>query len=416
MVISVIGLGKLGLCTAACFASAGYRVYGFDINKVLIKTLKKGEVPFFEPGLKDLLNRVKNNLYVTYNIEEAIEDAKIIFIIVPTPSNKDGAFSNEFILRALNNILPIVKKKKDFVIIDIVSTVMPGSGEHELIPYIERLTEKKVGCDIGYVYNPEFIAIGSVIKDFLNPDVVLIGESDKRSGDFVADIYKNVCENNPYIARTSIINAEIAKLCINCFCTMKISFANFLAELVDKIPNASAKEITSIIGQDSRIGIKYISPGLGFGGPCFPRDNEAFIKFALDLQKKAPLQEAVIEINNKQVKRAVDKICSEILKMKKTSVVVSLLGLAYKPYTYLTERSQQLEVAKALLEKENISELRVYDPLVNENYGWIKSESLEECVDKADIVAILTPYPEFLDVESWKKLIKPEGKIINFWS
>jgi UDP-N-acetyl-D-mannosaminuronate dehydrogenase len=102
--------------------------------------------------------------------------------------------------------------------------------------------------------------------------------------------------------------------------------------------------------------------------------------------------------------------------MKKTSVVVSLLGLAYKPYTYLTERSQQLEVAKALLEKENISELRVYDPLVNENYGWIKSESLEECVDKADIVAILTPYPEFLDVESWKKLIKPEGKIINFWS
>ncbi len=415
MKLCVVGLGKLGLCTAACFAKAGYFVFGVDVNENLINSVKQKRAPFFEPGLQELLEEVKDNLYVTLSYEEAVNNAKVIFIIVPTPSNPDGSFTNKFILKVISEISPFIKQMNDFVVVDVVSTVMPGSGENELIPALERQTGKKVGRDLGYIYNPEFIAIGSVIKDFLNPDIVLVGESDEESGNIIEEIYENVCENTPYIARTSIINAEVAKLCINCFCTMKISFANFLAELLDNIPNASANEVTKIIGHDSRIGTKYISPGLGFGGPCFPRDNEAFIKFASTVEKRAKLQEAVVEINNRQVERVVEKINKQI-ERKNPKPIVALLGLAYKPFTYLTERSQQMEVARRIAEIKNFKELRVFDPLVEENYGWKKSKSLEECVKDADIVAILTPYPEFLNVNLWKGLMNPEGIILNFWS
>ena len=292
---------------------------------------------------------------------------------------------------------------------------MPTSGESQLIPMLEDMTYKKVKKDFGYIYNPEFIAIGSVIKDFLNPDLVLIGESDKRSGDVIEGIYKQVCKNTPYIARTSIINAEAAKLCINCFCTMKISFANFLAELLDNVPGASAKEVTSIIGKDTRIGEKYISPGLGFGGPCFPRDNEAFIRFANNYGKDAKLQKSVVEINNSQLHRAVEKINREIKNINPKRPVVALLGLAYKPFTYLTERSQQFEIAKNILTNDHLKELRVFDPYVKEDYGFNKSKTLEECVENADVVVILTPYPEFLDIHAWQHLMNSKGKIINFW-
>ena len=414
MNLSVIGLGKLGLCTALCFANAGFKVWGVDLNINLIEKIKKGIPPFYEPELEDFLKKAKN-FFVSSDHKEAVKNSDVVFIIVPTPSKQDGSFSNDFILKVFDEIGPTLKSLNRFVVIDVVSTVIPGAGESELIPYLEKVSEKKVGKNLGYVYNPEFIAIGSVIRDFLNPDIVLIGESDKRSGDIIESIYKKVCRNNPYIARTSIINAEIAKLSINCFCTMKISFANYLSQLLDEIPGASAKEVTSIIGKDSRIGTKYISPGLGFGGPCFPRDNQAFIRFAKKYNKEAKLQEAVIEINRTQLNMAIEKISKEI-KRKNPDVIVALLGLAYKPYTYLTEESQQLEIAKNLAKNKNIKLLKVYDPLVKENYGWINCNSLEECVKDADIIAVLTPYPEFVNVEKWKNFIKPNAKIINFWS
>ncbi|GAB6888658.1 UDP-glucose/GDP-mannose dehydrogenase family protein [Desulfothermus okinawensis JCM 13304] len=414
MNLCVIGLGKLGLCTACCFARADYKVYGIDINEDLIANINKKQIPFFEPDLEKLLKEVYHNLFISSEFDVGVLNSDVIFIIVPTPSNTDGSFSNKYILKVFDSIGPIIKKRKDYTVIVIVSTVMPLAGEQELIPHLEHVTGKKIGKDFGYVYNPEFIAIGSVIRDFLNPDIVLVGEYDNRSGDIIEAIYKKVCDNSPYIARTSIINAEVAKLSINCFCTMKISFANFLGELLSEIPKANAREITTIIGQDSRIGTKYISPGLGFGGPCFPRDNEAFINFASRYGKKAVLQKAVVEINRMQPKRAVEKILKEINKIN-SKVTVSLLGLAYKPNTYLTERSQQVEVAKALLSCDKIHQLKVYDPLVDLNLGWDKCQSLEECVKNSDVIAILTPYPQFLDTNSWKSLLKPNAKIVNFW-
>jgi len=413
MVLGVIGLGKLGLCTAACFAKAGYRVIGMDIRKDYVEKLQQTYKPlFFEPGLKDLLVKTKDYLSFVHDIKEVALKADVIFIIVPTPSKADGAFSNKYILQVFDSLSEYLKERKDFFIINIVSTVMPTSGDKELIPYLERILDKKQGIDFGYVYNPEFIAIGSVIKNFLNPDIVLIGSNESKSGEIVENIYKNTCENKPFFARTTVLNAEIAKLSINCFCTMKISFANNLREICEKV-GADPYEITHIIGQDSRIGAKFIRPGLGFGGPCFPRDNQAFIKFSKDVREEATLSEATIKVNSRQVDYVIKKIKKQITKIK--DPIVSLLGLAYKTDTYLTEESQALEVARRLGDCKEIKELRVYDPYVSINGKWKCFNTITECVKGANAVVILLPYKDFLNSKAWDNLLSDPKVIINLW-
>ncbi|MBW1699176.1 MAG: UDP-glucose/GDP-mannose dehydrogenase family protein [Deltaproteobacteria bacterium] len=305
--LSIIGLGKLGLCTAACFAKAGFAVIGMDLRTEYVEDLNAGKTPFFETGLQCLLAQTRENMTFTPSLAEAFYNSTVSFIIVPTPSRRDGAFSNEHILSVLQQMGPLLAEKKPFHIVNVVSTVMPGSCQEVFIPLLEKLSRKTAGKDFGVAYNPEFIAIGSVIENFLNPDLVLIGESDKRTGDILEEIYKNTCGNQPHMARSNLINAEITKLAINCYCTMKISFANNLAAICDNVSGANAAKICQMLGYDSRIGPKYINPGLGFGGPCFPRDNEAFIKFIEQQNGLAGLQQAVVQINNAQPKRFAEK-------------------------------------------------------------------------------------------------------------
>ncbi len=410
-VISVIGLGKLGLCTACCLAKAGYRVIGMDIRRDYVETLKNRKPPFFEKGLPELLKETKDSLSFTCEIAEAVMESEVSFIIVPTPSNPDGSFSNKYVIDVLVRMADIMRKKGEYHLINVVSTVMPMSCESTFIPLLKEEKGLKEGRDFDLTYNPEFIAIGSVIRDFLNPDIVLIGERNKRAGDILEKIYRNVCENNPYIARTSLINAEIAKLAINCYCTMKISFANNLAMICDRVPGADASEITKIIGHDSRIGLKYIKPGLGFGGPCFPRDNEAFMRFASKVGGYIGLQRAVVEINSMRAKDVIEKILKLVNQHGKK---LSLLGLTYKPFTYLTERSQALEIASYIGLNYPDIELRVYDPMAKEKGPWRLCDTLEECVKGANVVAILTPWPQFFE-SSWTNLIADGGVVINFW-
>ena len=410
--LSVIGLGKLGLCTMACLAGAGYRVIGMDSDENHIVDLNSGKINNPEPGLIDILKAGDPDIRFTSDIDYAVTDSEISFIIVPTPSNGDGAFSNRYIMDVFTKAAPVIKKKSGYHLINIVSTVMPGSFDNEFIPFIEKITGKRVGREIGLTYNPEFIALGSVIENFLNPDLVLIGESDQKSGNLLAEIYSNVCHNTPSIQQTSIPNAEIVKLAINCFCTMKISFANQIGAICDRVQGTNASEICTILGHDTRIGHKYIKPGLGFGGPCFPRDNEAFIRFTKDaVDKESSLQKAVIDINNEQIKRVADKIIAVCGDKKRK---IALLGAAYKPGTSVTERSQALDIINYLT--ENYPELRVsvYDPQALTKGRWETAETLKDCVKNADIAAVLTPWPEFLSVP-WQAWMAEEHTILNFW-
>jgi len=412
MKISVVGLGKLGLCTAACLASAGYEVVGMDVRVEYLAELEKGQVPFYEKGLQQLLRDSRHNLTFVSDLELAVRASQVSFIIVPTPSLYDGAFDNRYLLDVLTSLAEILRSKDEFHVISVVSTVMPGSCKNVFMPLLEKISEKTVGRDFGLAYNPEFIAIGSVIHDFLHPDIVLIGESDQMSGEILQRIYTNTCENSPTICRASLTCAEIAKLSINCFCTMKISFANNLATLCDSFEDADPKHICEIIGQDTRIGSKYIKPGLGFGGPCFPRDNEAFINFSQQNNGYSGLQKAVVTINDQQIDSALKKIIQAI---RRAGDNVALLGLSYKPETYLAERSQAKEIACKLWQCGEVSRLRVYDPLAKDVGSWQLCSSLKECVTGANVAVILTPWDEFYTTQ-WHSLLAQEHVVLDFWN
>lgn len=409
--ISVIGLGKLGAPMVAAYASKGYEVIGVDVNPKSVRLINEAKPPVFEPRLAEFLEENKERISATQDYEQAILNSDITFIIIPTPSVEGGRFSNKYVIEAGKEIGKALKKKSGFHLVNLVSTVIPGSTEGELKPVLEECSGKVCGRDFGLSYNPEFIALGQVIHDLLNPDFLMIGEFDKRSGDILEAFYKELCQGIP-IRRMSIINAEIAKISLNVYITNKISYANMLAELCERFPKGDVDIITDAIGYDSRIGHKYLKGALGYGGTCFPRDTRAFLYTAEKVGLSFPLPEAVETINRRQVERIIEKI----LSLLPEGGTVGVLGLSYKPSTNVVEESQALEVAKCLAEK-GINTL-VYDPVAMENAKEVLGDkakyafSLQDCCQKSDLILIAVPWREF-------KQIKPEwleGKtIIDCW-
>ncbi len=399
--ISVIGLGKLGLCVAASLACKGYSVYGVDIDPRKTELINRGVSPICELMLGQMLRECKQRLTVGQDYDLAVENSDATFVIVNTPSNPDGSYSLEQLLPASKAIGLALKKKRGFHLVVITSTVLPGTLDESVQPLLEQVSRKKCGVDFGLCYNPEFIALGSVIHDFLNPDFVLIGESDEKSGELLAGIYRRICENNPKIVRMSPANAELTKIALNSYVTTKISFANTLAELCERLPGGDVDVVTSSIGLDSRIGSRYIRGGLGFGGPCFPRDNDAFSFFAKKMGCTARIAEASDQVNDDQVKRIV-KIVEERTNGSHTEIAI--LGLTYKPGTDVVEASQPISIALALSAKGY--SLRVHDPLGLDNarrYLGDKAtycKEISNCISDARVCIVATPWDDFKKLSS----------------
>ena len=270
--------------------------------------------------------------------------SEITLIIVPTPSGPDGMFSTKYVLDAAEQIGAALRKKNEWHLVTLCATVMPGATGGELLPALEAHSGKKCGVDFGLCYNPEFIALGSVIHDMLNPDMILIGESDARSGGLLEKLYKGVCESNPRVQRMNFVNAEITKISVNTYVTTKISYANMLAEVCETVPGADVDVVTSAIGCDSRIGRRYLKGATGYGGPCFPRDNVAFSALARANGVPALLAEATDEINRRQVDRLEELVLSRL----PAGGVAGVLGLSYKPETEVVEESQGMALALRL--------------------------------------------------------------------
>lgn len=403
MNISVIGLGKLGLCTAACFASKGHKVTGFDKNKYIMDELLSKRCPIDETDLENLLEKSWENLTVTADIENTVLNSEITLIIVPTPSLENGKFTNRYVEDVLNELGPVMKKKKEFHVIDVVSTVMPGSCDKIFKPLLEKLSGRICGRDFGLVYNPEFIALGSVIRNFLNPDMVLIGASDDYSAGLVKKLYMESCDSKPYIATMSLVNGEITKLSLNCFVTMKISFANELTSICERVPDADVDVITDALGADTRIGEKYLKGGLGFGGPCFPRDNIAFQAFAKEMNTEARLGTQVVNINNSVVDRLFNIISNNTDKKGK----IALLGLSYKPDTHIIEESQSIMLARKLVDADYIVQL--HDPKALNSAEYELGEKVSYyndpylCVQNAGAVVLLTNWSIYGQLD-WKRI------------
>lgn len=409
--ISVVGLGKLGLCTAACFASKGFKVIGLDIDAEKIEKINRGISPIQETGLDSLIKKAKINLKATQDYKKAILSTDVTFVVVATPSLADGSFSNEYLEKSLHKIAGVLRLKNKYHLVVITSTVMPQTTEKVAKFLLESVSGKKCGRDFGIAYNPEFIALGSVIHDFLNPDLILIGEMNKKDGDILESIYKKACENKPAFARMSAVNAEVTKISLNCYITTKITFANSLANICEKVKGADAFVVSAALGMDSRIGRKYIKPGLGYGGPCFPRDNVAFSAFARILETEAKLAKMVDEVNRDQPLRIVNKIkeiLSKVNKQKNKSRI-AILGLSYKPNTPIIEDSQALFIAQLLInEGYNVN---VYDPQAMDNARCVLGNRVryalnpEDCLSDAAIGVIAVAWDEFSRI-NLKKLDK----------
>src|SRR5687768_10090998 len=233
MKISVIGLGKLGSPLSAVLASKGFSIVGTDLHQPYVDSINAGQAPVDEPRLQELIEANRDRLRATMDAAAAVAKTDVTFIIVPTPSDDSGRFRNSHILTAMEAIGAGLRKKNGYHVVVITSTVMPGSTGGEIRAALEVASGRRVGEQLGLCYNPEFIALGSVVRDMLSPDVILIGQSDVKAGDVLESIYDKACENKPVIQRMSFVNAELTKIAVNTFVTTKISYANMLAGLCD---------------------------------------------------------------------------------------------------------------------------------------------------------------------------------------
>lgn len=413
MNVCVIGLGKLGSPLSAVLASKGHTVVGVDRNAYFVDCINQGKAPVLEPQLQELIDASKGRLRATQSYEEAIPQTDISFVIVPTPSGPDGVFTNAWVIEAVKSIGQALKGKDRYHVVNITSTVMPGSTEGPIREALEQASGKTVGVDVGLCYNPEFIALGSVVRNMLYPDMILLGESDPRAGDVLEAVYKVSTENNPPIQRMNLINAEITKISVNTYVTTKISYANTLAELCERLPGADVGVVSEALGKDSRIGRKYLSGGLGYGGPCFPRDNVAFSVLAERLGVNAALPRATDAVNRHQIERLVEKVRQNV-----GEGAVAVLGLAYKPFTPVIDESQGVMIARDLAAEGR--RVTVYDPLAMDNarhvldYRVTYADSLEQAVAGADTIIVTTPDPAF-DRLAQTLSGRPEVTVIDCW-
>jgi UDPglucose 6-dehydrogenase len=393
--ISVVGLGKLGVPLAACLAAKGFRVIGADLDIHKVEAINAGKSPVFEPGLAELIAKCKNRLSATDDIAAAVRASEVTFIVVSTPSEAHGGFSLRYVLPVCEAIGRALRAKNNFHVVVLTSTVMPGCTGNEVRQALEAHSGKRCGNDFGLCYNPEFVALGSVIADMLSPDFILIGESDSRSGDQLANVYHKLCDNNPHVARMNFVNAELTKLAVNTFVTTKISYANMLAQVCENLPYADVDVVTSALGFDSRIGRKYLKGAIGYGGPCFPRDNLAFAQLARQIGADGALAEATDQLNRRQVIRLAEVVLSRLPQGGK----VGILGLSYKPNTNVVDESQGLELARHLLSRR--IPVIVYDPAAMDNArlalgdGVVFVSSASECARQSDVIVVATAWDEF---------------------
>ena len=410
MNVGVIGLGKLGLPLLALLANANHKVLGFDTSHQLIDLLRKKVCPYPEPGLSELLISSHHNISYTMEIDQLVQDSDICMIIVPTPSQANGEFDNSLILKVCEEIGLSLRLKPKRFIVDVVSTVMPGSCDGPIRETLENFSNLIVGEQLGLCYNPEFIALGSVIRDMQYPDMQLLGANLPNHAEQVEILLRSISRVEVPIRRMSLIEAELVKISVNNFVTMKIAFANMLGEVAEKLGNLDIDMVTEAIGLDSRVGMKYLKAGTPFGGPCFPRDTKALSALLHQHGIRNALPKTVHQANFEHREYLRDLIASKAQAKK-----VGVLGLSYKPNTPVFEESPGVNLLNDLAACG--LEAFGWDPLLKSDsvgLGKIKViDSFEDFIEKSEVIVISRPIP---DVE--RNLIaklKAKIEVIDLW-
>lgn len=386
--VSVIGLGKLGLPLSVAFADRGINVIGVD-NVIEVVEAVNARVPhIYEPRLDTFLKLAGDRLIATADLHDAVQRTPISIVLVPTPSDDDGWFSLRYVLEMCAELGVAIRDKGRYHLIVISSTVMPGACVGKIKPTLERASGSTINKDWGLCYCPEFVALGNCIAGFKRPDFVLIGQSDQLAGDVLESLYARFVPPGTPIERMELINAELAKISLNCYVTTKITFANQLAEICERIPGANVDVVTNAIGTDRRIGRHYLKGATGYSGECFPRDVRAMLALARKLDIKLPLPEAVNQVNEWQIERLAYLVRMIVARAKGSDV--GILGLAFKPGTDVVTES----TGQALLSELRAFHLHTFDPVVRGT-----CETAQECIDRSGVIVVTIPCPEFGELQ-----------------
>ena len=402
MNLSIIGTGYVGLVTGTCFAEVGHNVICVDCDKKKIDLLQAGEIPIYEPGLKDLVekNVDAGRLSFTDSTAEGVERADVIFIAVPTPPLEDGSVDLSFIELVAREIADCMSSYK--IIVD-KSTVPVKTGE-KVAETIKRYC--KSDCDFDVISNPEFLREGFAVEDLMKPDRIVIGSVSERPKKAMQEIYKPF---NAPIIFTDINSAELIKHAANSFLAMKISYINAVAAICEE-SGANVEEVANGIGMDNRIGRRFLNASLGFGGSCFPKDLSAFIRISDELGYDFGLLKEVQKINEAQMSRFLKKITDTLWVLK--GKTIGVLGLAFKQNTDDVRMSPAIDVCQRLLKEGAL--LRVHDPkamdkakelLPGDGVHYI--DDMDEVSNGCDALVIATEWPQFkeLDLAKSKKVM-----------
>jgi UDPglucose 6-dehydrogenase len=396
MKIVIVGSGYVGLVTGACFSEVGIDVVCVDIDKRKIENLKKGIIPIYEPGLEEMISRnmKKGRLSFTTDIKSAVNGAEVLFISVGTPPDEDGSADLKYVLNVARDC---GKHMNNYMLVVTKSTVPVGTAVKVKNAITEELRERNVNIEFDVASNPEFLKEGAAIDDFLKPDRIVVGLDSERAEDLMKRLYKPFTLNGHPVIFMDIVSAEMTKYAANSMLATKISFINDIANLCE-IVGADINKVRKGIGSDSRIGHRFIYPGIGYGGSCFPKDVQALIRTADENKYNLRVLKAVEEVNNNQKLVLFTKIMNYFNGDVKGKTI-ALWGLSFKPQTDDMREAPSLSIVKNLLEAGAI--VKAYDPVAMEEAKHHFGDSITYFEDQyetlidADALAILTEWPEF---------------------
>ena len=411
MKISVVGVGYVGLVSAAGLARVGHSVVCIDTDNERVDLVNQGISPLCEAGLDDLLSRCvlsEGSLRASTEYNEVL-DTDISLICVGTPSNSDGSINLSYVREAAKGIGSVLKVKDGYHLVVIRSTVIPGTTRDVVIPLLEKYSGKKVGEDIGVAFNPEFLQEGKAVQAFFNPDRIIVGELDSKAGDVLAELYQDMAAP---IVRTDVTTAEMIKYVSNAFLATKVSFINEIANICQKL-GVDVYDVVKGISFDYRIGDRFLNAGIGFGGSCLPKDLRSLVHASSNkLGYPAPLLRAVLDVNDAQALKIVEIAERRLGDLDGKEVTV--LGLAFKPNTDDVREAPALRVIRVLLEKG--ASVTAYDPEAMENArvalpaGVRYCDSATEAIGDSDCVLIVTEWDEFRDENLYKGKTVIDGR------
>ena len=412
MKIAVVGTGYVGLVTGTCFAETGNDVICVDIDKSKIDKLSSGQITIYEPGLEKLFlrNQKEGRLHFTTMLEEGVKDAAIIFLALPTPPGEDGSADLKYILGVAQALGSIIKKDDYKIIID-KSTVPVGTADKVKATLINNGADEK---SFAVVSNPEFLREGVAVEDFMKPDRVIIGSENEKAKKILLDLYAPfVRQGNPIIFMDEK-SAELTKYAANAFLATKITFMNEIAQLCERL-GADVDMVRKGIGSDERIGKRFLFPGIGYGGSCFPKDVQALVQSSTEINYDFKILNAVMEVNEKQKLHLLPKI-KNYFKNDCKGKKIALWGLAFKPNTDDIREAPALYIIEELL-KEG-AQINVYDPEAMNNVKAIFgnritfSDRQYDTLIDADVLIIATEWSEFRTPNFDKIIALLKNKVI----